>query len=272
MFGTFSSIASMITTDVTSLIITACPDPTASDLLWYKFDSSNGIDTASGTLKNYAGTMTNLTGCLINTPTLNANNSGTGQTTGFGSVTLGTGSPYRYIVCPLAIPMAEPRANGWTISCWVKIPSSAATSNYNISIFAFPTSYGQHSNSFPYSVMKQSATQAYISCSDNTAIYYPIGKFYDDQWHLHTVTLNGGTGKSIKFYFDGVQLGTSTGGPTILQNYNTTNGNTFGFLNWGGTGIWTIPALQYADLRIYKSVIPDDKVRGLYRDTAKNHP
>jgi hypothetical protein len=272
MFSTFSSLSSNIRLGSNALIITPCPDPTTTDLVWFKFNPAITDSTAnSGTLKNYAGTGTTLTGCLPNAPTLNS--TGSNQASGYGSVTLGgtTATPYKYICVPLGINLASPRATGWTISAWVKIPSAANTSGYNISIFALPTSYGQYNNAFPYSVMRQSSTQTYISCLNNTVVYYPTSKFYDDQYHLHTVTIGSGTDATIKFYFDGVQLGTATG--TALQNYSSVNGNTFGFLNWGGTGIWTIPNnLAYADLRIYKQTIPADQVRGLFRDTQVNHP
>ena len=268
MFSTISSISSVITKGQNALVITACPDPTSSDLLWFKFNPNNGIDLNTGTIRNFASNTT-LTGCLVNSPILNT--PAVGQNQDFGSVQIGTGSPYKYIICPLQIPMANPRTYAYTINCWLKIPSAAFTSSHNVCLFSFPTSYGQYNNSFPYSIMK-SGSNCYVSCLNNTQILYPSSKFYDNNWHMHTVSIGSGTDNNIKFYLDGVQLGTSPGSNITFQNYNSTNGNCFGFLSWGGTGIWTIPSLTYADIRIYRSRIPDDQIRGLYRDTQTNHP
>ena len=269
MFSTFSSMSSIFISGPTALLITACPDPSTNDLVWMKFNPDNGVDISSGSIKNFTNNAT-LTNALINKPVLNVSSSGTGQNSDYGSVTLGT-APNRYIVVPLGINMAISRATGFTISCWVNIPSAAFTSSHNACIFSLPTSYGQFNNAFPYSIMK-SGSNCYVSCLGNTQILYPSSKFFDNNWHLHTVTINEGSPNNIAFFLDGVQLGTSTGGSTTLQNYGTSNGNCFGFLSWGGTGIWTIPALKYADLRIYKSRLPDDQIRGLFRDTQNNHP
>ena len=267
MFSTFSTMSSAIVSGRTELLISECPDPSTNDLVWYKFNPSNGVDISSGALRNYTNSTT-LNNCLINKPVLNASSGS--QNSEYGSVVLGT-APNRYIVVPLGIPMALTRATGFTMSCWVRIPSSAFTSSYNACIFSFPTSFAQYNNAFPYSIMKSGAN-CYVSCVGNTQILYPPSKFFNDEWHLHTVTINAGSPNNIAFFLDGVQLGTSTGGSTTFQNYASTNGNCFGILSWSTTGIWTIPALQYADLRIYKSRLPDDQIRGLFRDTQDHHP
>ena len=80
------------------------------------------------------------------------------------------------------------RTTGYTISTWLKIPSAAFTSSHNVCVFSFPTAYGQYNNSFPYSIMKSGAN-CYVSCLNNTQILYPSTKFYDNNWHLHTVTI-----------------------------------------------------------------------------------
>lgn len=280
MFSTFSSMSSIITKRAGS-DIEPCPDPGITDLLWYKFDTTNGIDNAStGKLKNYAGTMTDLSGALINAPTLNPK--GTTQNAGFGSVTLGPGTPVtissgKYIRVPLTILMKLPRANAFTISCWLKIPSNQLM--YDIPIFALVNGV-DYSNAFPCGIRTETnRTEAYFSLQgldQNSRIpRYSSGMFYDDKWHLYTVTLNVGGGANtttnlVTFYFDGVKSGTTTSSNITFQNYVD---SVFGYLPWGGnTSNWTVPNIEYADIRIYNSLIPESQIRGLYRYTNNNHP